>query len=684
MSQDLSGLQPCVEVTRAVSVAAIHISNSFYFGFTFIEMATMPGLLKLEEQLTCPVCLDLYTNPKTLPCLHSFCEACIERFPQDKEGETYYLSCPTCRHHTELPEGGTGAFPVAFTLNNLKEVHSLMKKASDPQQATCDNCTMTNATGYCKDCYKFLCTECNDVHKKWGPTSKHQMLSLAEVAASAFQLLQFQPAANSMCLSHRKPLELFCETCEQLICHHCTVRIHKDHEYDLVTDSYSIHCQYIESSLDPLKEKIAALKKIITAQMERESEIKRRGEGILEEIHQMVEEMINALRQSEKKLSEEAKRITDAKLQVLSRQAKSAQTSLSLLEDVEDYVEQSLKTGTPQQVLTSKKQMMERMSEVTTQINVKELEPREKADFVLSKKMKSLHHIGDIIITTDSSSKRKFHLNPYLDKITPVRTMVQFNHPWGVAVSNDGHVIVTENRGDCVTILNNEGKKVKSFGGKRGSGTVKFSSPRGVAITPDNFVLVTDSNRIQKISMDGDCIASVGEYGSGPLLFSEPDGIAISPITGQVYIVDYDKHCIQVLNPDLTFSHLFGSEGLDNGQFLCPHGIALDSTGLVYVTDRDGHRVQKFTSDGKFVSQFGKKGSGPGQLNSPVGITIDTAATGLVYVSELNNHRISIFTSDGTFINSFGEKGSYVTGITLGADELLYVCHFGKNQIVVY
>ena len=112
---------------------------------------------KLEEQLTCSVCLDLYTNPKTLPCLHSFCEACIERLPQDKEGETYYLSCPTCRHLTELPGGGAGAFPVAFTLNNFKEVHSLLKKVSDPQQVTCDNCNAANATGYCKECSQFLC-----------------------------------------------------------------------------------------------------------------------------------------------------------------------------------------------------------------------------------------------------------------------------------------------------------------------------------------------------------------------------------------------------------------------------------------------------------------------------------------------------------------------------------------------
>uniref|UniRef100_A0A1X7TIU2 RING-type domain-containing protein n=1 Tax=Amphimedon queenslandica TaxID=400682 RepID=A0A1X7TIU2_AMPQE len=89
------------------------------------------GLLKLEEELTCPVCLDHYTNPKTLPCLHSFCQHCLEGLPLDKKNETYYLSCPTCRHCTELPEEGVGAFPVAFHLNHLKDVHSLMKKTKN-------------------------------------------------------------------------------------------------------------------------------------------------------------------------------------------------------------------------------------------------------------------------------------------------------------------------------------------------------------------------------------------------------------------------------------------------------------------------------------------------------------------------------------------------------------------------
>uniref|UniRef100_A0A1X7U2B3 RING-type domain-containing protein n=2 Tax=Amphimedon queenslandica TaxID=400682 RepID=A0A1X7U2B3_AMPQE len=752
--------------------------------------SSSPGLLKLEEQLTCPVCLDHYTNPKTLPCLHSFCEHCLEGLPLDKENKTCYLFCPTCRHCTELPEEGVGAFPVAFTLNNLKEIYSLMKKVADPQQVTCDNCTTANATGYCKDCSKFLCQKCMDVHKMWAPIAHHQLTSLDEVAASdvssTSQLLA--PAKQEAPLicpipSHDEPLKIYCETCDSVICRDCTVRTHKDHEYDLVSTSYTKHCLELEGSLNPVKGEIEALKKVLSALAEREGEIRERGKGVLEEIRKMVEEMMNVLRQSERKLTEQAKRVTDDKLKVLSEQMKSAEMNLSLLEDVKDYVEQSLKTGSPQQILRSKKQMMERMSEITAGINVEELHPKEKADFVLSKNIKSLHHIGDIVTSTalqqcrvkkvgcferlleemeisfslsieapDSSllcvplsslkcslvpvgkGDQPIHttvtttstdigvcriqcnpstsgthtvkvqvydvhledtslvipINPYLNNITPVGTITELTNPWGVAVTDDNRFIVTEYDGHCVTILDREGKKVKSLGGEGGSGNVKFSYPRGVAITPDKFILVSDNHRIQKISMDGYLIASVGKEGSGPLQFNCPDGIAISPITEKVFIADWNNHRIRVLNPDLTFSHSFGSKGSANGQFQSPHDIAIDSKGLVYVTDSGNHRIQKFSPDGISVGQFGTKGSGPGQLYSPNGITIDTAATGLVYVSEWGNNRISVFTSDGVFVSKFGSKGSNFdrfnnpSELKFNKDGLLYICDYYNNQVVVY
>ena len=682
-------------------------------------MAVKPtsGLLKLEEQLTCPVCLDLYTNPKILPCHHSLCQECLEGLPQEREarGDTYYLSCPTCRQRTEVPREGVGAFPVAFTLNDLKEItQSLKKRGSDPHQDTC--------------------------------------------------------------IDHDKPLDGFCETCEMVICFHCVVHSHKDHKYDLVSDCYPKHYQMLHDSLKPVKGKKEALKKVLSDLAEREGEIRERGEGVLEEIHGIVEEMIGIFRLSERKLTEQVKRVTDAKLEMLSGQTKSVQTSLSLLEGVEDYVEQSLKTDTHQQVLRSKKQMMECMSEVTTQINVGELHPIEKDDLRLIKEsaetLKSLHHIGTVSYTAlqeckvkifeveKSLKEKKFsfslsmeaplvsvpvssfrcslvpvgkgdepidttvtttsthpgvyriHCNPLtrgthtvkvqvydikledtslvIPYITPVRTMTELNHPWGVAVSDDGHVIVTENDGNCLTILDNKGKKVKSFGGEGGSGNVQFVFPCGVAITPDNFILVSDGNRIQKISMDGDRVASVGGRGSGQRKFNAPDGIAISSSTGQVYIADCGNHRIQVLNPDLTFSHSFGKKGSAKGQFNNPCDIAIDSQGLVYVADGGNHRIQKFTPNGKFMAQFGTFGYGPGQLNWPSSITIDTADTGLVYVSDNVNRRVSVFTSDGVFVSSFGGKGSNINqfefplGLRFDKKGFLYVCDSINNRLVIY
>ena len=749
---------------------------------------TSPGLLKLEEQLTCPVCLDLYTNPKTLPCLHSFCEACIERFPQDKEGETYYLSCPTCRHRTELPGGGVGAFPVAFHVNNLKEVYSLMKKVSDPQQVTCDNCTTANATGYCKECNQLFCTECMDMHKKWARFASHQITSLDEVKSSPQAIAPSKQEAPLICPipSHDEPLKIYCETCDSVICRDCTVRTHKDHKYDLISASYTKHCEELKHSLNPVKKKIEALKKVLSALAEREDEVRERGEGVLKEIHEMVEEMMNVLRESERKLSEEAKRVTDAKLEVLSGQVKSAQISLSLLEHIEDYVEQSLKTSTPQQVLRSKKQMMECMNEVTIHdYNVEELHPKEKADFSFvkdSKVAESLQHIGDVVTYSSTALQRckvkkiipniqlsnrerlsfslsieapdssllsvpisslkcslqsedideqffqaaittsthpgvhRMHVyrktyfrgnytvkvqindvkledtsffmpfNPYLDYHKAIVERKQVEGPWGIAISDDLHLVLTEFKGGIVSIVDCavEGTPVKI--------ALQITNPRGVAITPDNCFVVSGNDTVSKFNMKGTLVSFFHEEHSlFPKEFDGARGVAISPTTGQVYVADWVNHCIQVLNPDLTFSHSFGSKGSANGQFLGPCNIATDTDGSLYVTDSGNHRVQKFTPDKQFVVQFGDgKGAGFGQLDKPTGIAIDNAGTGLVYVSEAGNSRISVFTHDGDFFCYFGEKGNAghqfnnPLGMAFDKGGILNVCDYRNDRIVLY
>ena len=143
--------------------------------------APSDALRKLEEQLTCSICLDHYNDPRTLPCFHPFCHQCLEGLPLDHQGKKLFLSCPTCRTPTALPEAG---FPVAFLINNLTEVHSLLKKGSGDQQASCDNCKKSDATGYCKQCSKFYCAKCLGVHVTF---VDHTIISLDEVTRTLKQ-----------------------------------------------------------------------------------------------------------------------------------------------------------------------------------------------------------------------------------------------------------------------------------------------------------------------------------------------------------------------------------------------------------------------------------------------------------------------------------------------------------------
>ena len=350
------------------------------------------ALNKLEEQLTCAICLDIYTNPRILSCLHSFCQKCLESLDRDLKGDKKFIACPTCRSSTELPEpAGVAGFPVAFQLNNLKDVYILMKKAtqSDEQKATCDNCTRANATGYCKDCAKFLCQKCIDIHNGWTPIANHEIAGLNEVTTSSFQLPAREIPIN--CFTHMKALTMYCETCEELVCHDCTRHGHKDHDHgDIDSDFCRKQCQKLEFGLSLVREKMTAVINALAVLTNRENEITEHGEAIKEEIHVMVEELIDILRQSERQLTRDVQTIINSKLQSLLEQKKSTEMSLSHLKDCKEFVEQNLKRGGPQQVLTSKKHMIERMSYVSQQINIEELNPTQKADVQLIKDSKAV------------------------------------------------------------------------------------------------------------------------------------------------------------------------------------------------------------------------------------------------------------------------------------------------------
>lgn len=125
--------------------------------------------------------------------------------------------------------------------------------------------------------------------------------------------------------------------------------------------------------------------------------------------------------------------------------------------------------------------------------------------------------------------------SPFMVNVRLPKVMV--GEPWGVAVTqqcqqSEHKLVVTDGEKHCVFVFEPGGKELLSFG-EKGSDLGQFCNPRGVAVDcNNNIILVADSGncRIQKFTIDGCFVATVGTKGAGPLQFSCPVDVAFSPL----------------------------------------------------------------------------------------------------------------------------------------------------------
>ena len=164
-----------------------------------------------------------------------------------------------------LPPTGVSGLQTAFLINHLFEIHATLTKVKEPQKTQCEKCKKITATDYCRDCGKFVCTKCTEIYQFWEELANHQIASLGDIQQEAVNLVP--PAKKVMyCPKHpQEKLKIYCETCGELICNDCTIRLHQGHNYDLVSDTFPKHKEEIVSSLQPVKQQLTTVNKAVQA-----------------------------------------------------------------------------------------------------------------------------------------------------------------------------------------------------------------------------------------------------------------------------------------------------------------------------------------------------------------------------------------------------------------------------------
>ena len=496
------------------------------------------------------------------------------------------------------------------------------------------------------------------------------------------------------CDIHDDPLRVFCITCQKLICRDCTViPRHRKHDFYLVKDIYPKQKQEIESKLKKLKERVDVTSLAMNTLTDNEREIGKQGEDVKSKIHNHAQYIMELVQQSERQLTEQVDTIVQKKHWLLDKQREEIKSVFDQLKSCEEFVESCLKEYNPQKLLKEKQVMIKQIETINENTDSLALDAMEEANITFieqhtpvafpnlgtivfkyyqddSKATVGVHNIevrskkSTISQKTESQndslktlSLKTTVLPVLVPKLTDsfVKVIPRLKKPSGTAVTESGRIIVAENSFHCITILNQEGEELSSFGTK-GTRPGQFTNPRGVAITPDGYILVTDDHRIQKLTFNGQCVKYVGsdEAGYSQGCFYRPTGITVDRESGRIFVADTENHQIQVYENDLNFFSTFGGYGNELKQFQAPFDVALDSKGRLYVSDSCNHCIKMFTTSGQYISKIGSKGSQPGQLNQPTGISVDKQ--GYIYVIEKGNKRISVFNSNGEFVDLLGKK----------------------------
>ena len=187
-----------------------------------------------DQMFKCSNCKSgLDMESKTLACLHSFCEICVDKKVQGHTSEN--SQCPQCGEIVKSDQLTLSPVWVGF----------LKSRQIESKRWKCDLCWEDGedsiATNWCKDCDKFFCYKCNRLHSKL-PPKQHNSIELTLIGEQEIR----EAMKTDMCKIHNKVENSYCDRCNVCLCDTCYTRHVKD----------SCHC-----SSRPMSVRAAALKK---------------------------------------------------------------------------------------------------------------------------------------------------------------------------------------------------------------------------------------------------------------------------------------------------------------------------------------------------------------------------------------------------------------------------------------
>ncbi|XP_053533400.1 tripartite motif-containing protein 2 isoform X1 [Ictalurus punctatus] len=671
--------------------------------------------------LMCSICLDHYHKPKVLPCLHTFCQRCLQSFVPV---HSLTLSCPVCRQTSVLPEKGVAALQSNFFITNLMEL------------------------------------------------LKSQDIDLGD---EDINTLSTEPQLS--CPNHGANVMVFyCPVCETVVCEACSSDEHAQHVAAPITQVLTQHRASLMQQLNSVRSRLPEIDSALQKLSEILQQLTNQKSSVEEKIHTTFSELQKVLDMRKSVLLMEVEvnytlkhKVLQAQLAVLLQEQEGMSSGCSL-------TERALLTGSEGEVLLVEKQLSECLSDLATR--ELPLRPEENGQLSFTAETdglcSSIRRLGSIVtgsavagetVASGEGLRRCVVGQPTSITVTSkdrdgrlcqtggAPLSAELNGADGTLVGEGEVVDHKDGTYDILYTLAHEGqymlvlrlhgqhirgspfsiratkhmqesdtngakrwlkspgsshmkqRAIKRHGsmyssgrgkgngieddlilriGTKGRNKGEFANLQGVAASDTGKVLIADSNNqcVQIFSNDGQFKSRLGARGRSPGQLQRPTGITIHP-NGDIIIADYDTKWVSIFSSDGKFKSKIGS-----GKLMGPKGVSVDRNGNIIVVDNKSCSIFVFQPNGKLIRKFGTRGNGDKQFAGPHFAAVNQ--NNEIIVTDFHNHSVKVFNAEGEFQLKFGCSGegngqfNAPTGVAVDLKGNIIVADWGNSRIQVF
>ena len=323
-------------------------------------------LKNLKEQVTCSICLDTYTKPKTIACLHTFCCECLERHTLTSPKQGFYR-CPECQSQICIPEGKCfDNLPSSFLHNSLLSLLAV-RRSGEGNEISCGTCQKKSAEiNYCFDCEKFMCPDCVKAHEVFRDTlfHGHKVTPVRQFQAVDYVALLKRQSFCSEKYHEKEVTKFFCVGCQSCVCQVCINTDHKSHDVVPLEKAADDEKANITARAELVKEKKEVCRDVIREFEKTEHELETNISTAKRRVSQATEQMMGKLRQLEREAITVLEKTRVSRIEKLHSGKASVVSFEKQLDQAFEFSNNLVERSSSSDIMQNKKNVQERIEDL--------------------------------------------------------------------------------------------------------------------------------------------------------------------------------------------------------------------------------------------------------------------------------------------------------------------------------